>query len=82
MVALVITTIVLLILAGVVVKLSIGDNGVVSRTKDAANKYDASQSYEIGLFNDIANEYDQIVSGNWSIGGSGNNPGGGNQGGR
>ena len=74
LVALVITIIVLLILAGVVIRLAVGDNGVIIRAKDSANKYNQAQDYEIGIMDDVSKEYDSIISGNWMGGGSGSNP--------
>ena len=73
LVALVITIIVLLILAGVVIRMAVGENGVILRAKDSANKYNESQDYEIGIMDDVSKEYDSIIGGNW-MGGTGSNP--------
>ena len=50
LVALVITIIVLLILAGVSINLVLGDNGIVKRAQDARDKYaESSQNDLIGM---------------------------------
>ena len=46
LVALVVTIIVLLILAGVAISLSIGNNGIFKRAREATNIYSASSSKE------------------------------------
>ncbi|MBR2289121.1 MAG: hypothetical protein IJ867_00460 [Clostridia bacterium] len=59
LVALVITIIVLLILAGVSISLVVGDNGVLTRASDSSNKTKISQIYEaVGLaLADIQTQY-------------------------
>lgn len=61
LIALVVTIIILLILAGVTLSLALNDNGLFDKTKDAADKYSQQQDEETNLLNyiyDIVNEYD------------------------
>ena len=46
LVALVVTIIVLLILAGVSLNLVLGDNGIITRAQDAVTKYKDAEAYE------------------------------------
>lgn len=46
LVALVVTIIVLIILAGVSIALVLGDNGIVSKSKQAANEYRTAANLE------------------------------------
>ncbi len=46
LVALVVTIIVLLILAGVSISLVLGDNGIITRTQDAVTKYKEAEAEE------------------------------------
>ena len=62
LVALVVTIIVLLILAGVTISLTVGNNGLFTRAGDAANtwkKLDTNEQMEIESF---ANTYDETVN--------------------
>lgn len=56
LVALVITIIILLILAGVTISLTLGDNGIFNKTKNAAQNYKDQQQSELNLVNDL-NQY-------------------------
>lgn len=61
LVALVVTIIVLLILAGVAISLTIGNNGIFTRAQDATEKYNesvANEQDEMRKFNEI---YDQTL---------------------
>lgn len=51
LVALVVTIIVLIILAGVSIALVLGDNGLVTKTKEGANQYKAAAANEDHLSN-------------------------------
>lgn len=46
LIALVITIIILLILAGVIISLTFGENGLINRTKNAKREYNNSQTTE------------------------------------
>ncbi len=53
LVTLVITIIVMLILAGIVITLSIGDNGIINRAKNAAEKYKLASEEERKTLNNL-----------------------------
>ena len=63
LIALVVTIIILLILAGVTLNLALSNNGLFSKAKEAVNKYDATQKGEEsqletleGMLGDLSNE--------------------------
>ena len=51
LVALVITIIVLLILAGVTIALTLGENGLLQRTQEAKNAHEAGANNDINFMN-------------------------------
>lgn len=53
LVTLVVTIIVMLILAGIVITLSIGDNGIINRAKNAAEKYKLASEEEGQTLNNL-----------------------------
>ena len=73
LIALVVTIIVLLILAGVAISLSIGQNGIFARAQNAVNVYEqaaTNEQSELGKAEDIIDDY---------LNGNGGNQGGDNQ---
>ena len=62
LIALIITIIVLLILAGVTIALVIGDNGILSRAKDAKNTTDAAQKQENTTLEQYNTEINKYIS--------------------
>ena len=62
LVALVITIIILLILAGVTLTTALSNNGLFIRTKEATEKYKGSEEQEKESIDDIIDEYDSIIS--------------------
>ena len=56
LIALVVTIIILLILAGVTLNIALSDNGLFSKTKEAAEKYKKAQEDEAELISDIGKE--------------------------
>ena len=70
LVALVITIIVLLILAGITISLTIGQNGIITRAQEAGKNYTKAQNAELAGLNqfdqDIAMMLSNKVDGNWS----------------
>ena len=69
LVALVVTIVVLLILAGVSINLVLGDNGIIAKAKEAQRKSaEASQNDLIGM-NELAQQLEEQING--SAGGSG-----------
>ena len=71
LVALVVTIVVLLILAGVSINLVLGDNGIVKKAQDAKTKSaDASQNDLKGM-NGLVSEMEGALDGNGGAGGSG-----------
>lgn len=63
LVALVITIIVLLILAGVTISLVLGDNGILNHAKTGGNSYQKAANNEVTMLNDVSTEIDNIVNG-------------------
>ena len=52
LVALIITIIVLLILAGVSISMVLGNNGLLNNSKNAVNKYKAAEKNETNMLNE------------------------------
>ena len=77
LVALVVTIVVLLILAGISLNLVLGQNGIISRAQDARNQTAEGKANTEKAINALTDEMEAYVKGNES--GSGNN--GGNNGG-
>ena len=53
LVALVVTIIVLIILAGISISLILGDNGIITKAKEARNAQANAEAYENGMFKDF-----------------------------
>ena len=64
LVALVVTIIVLLILAGIAINLTIGNNGLFSRAKNAVNVWDKAAENETKAIDDFIKLYDNEVINN------------------
>ncbi len=62
LIALVVTIIVLLILAGVAISLTIGQNGIFNRAQTAANTWRNSETNESHAFNGFYSEYDSVYN--------------------
>ena len=71
LIALVVTIVVLLILAGVSISLVLNNNGVISKAKDAKNQYAEAQTNEEKHFNEVSDWIDTKV-GETTGGGTGN----------
>ena len=80
LVALVVTIVVLLILAGVSINLVLGDNGIVKKAQDAKAKSAEASQNDLKGMNGLVSEMEGALAGNGSTGsGSGNgNTGSGN----
>ena len=63
LIALVVTIVVLLILAGVSISLVINNNGVISKAKEAKNRYAEAQTNEENQLNELANWIDEMETG-------------------
>lgn len=63
LVALVITIIVLLILAGITISLTLGENGIINRAKEAGNTYKNAQENEMKDLNAFGNEFNTLYNG-------------------
>lgn len=61
LVALIITIIVLLILAGVSISMVLGDNGLINKAQNSVNTYDNSAVNENAMLNSIENKFDQYL---------------------
>ena len=62
LVALVVTIIVLLILAGIAISLTVGNNGLFSRARNAANTWKESEVNELTKMEEFANIYDKTLN--------------------
>ena len=72
LVALVVTIVVLLILAGVSINLVLGNNGIIARAKDAETKSAEASQNDLKGMNGLVSEMEGALAGNGSTG-SGNN---------
>ena len=61
LVALVVTVVVLLILAGVALNLTLGENGLITKAKDAKNVYDNAVVKDQGVLDGLLAEIDDLV---------------------
>ncbi len=61
LVALVVTIIVLLILAGVSISLVLGDNGIITRAQDAVTKYKEAEEEEQWQMNNFMTDFNEAV---------------------
>lgn len=61
LVALIITIIVLLILAGVTISLVLGDNGILNHAEDAGERYQNAANNEAKGLNSVGNWMDNLV---------------------
>ena len=68
LVALVVTIIVLLILAGVAISFTIGDNGIFRKAQDATKIYENAQKNETISLEEISNYIDDVNKGNINSG--------------
>lgn len=64
LVALIITIIVLLILAGVSISMVLGDNGLINKAQNSVNTYDNSSKTENNTLFNIENKFDQYL---WNL---------------
>ena len=74
LIALVVTIVVLLILAGVSISLVLNNNGVISKAKDAKNQYAEAQTNEEKHFNEVTDWIDTKVGDTAGGGNSNYNP--------
>lgn len=61
LVALVITIIVLLILAGITISLTLTQGGLIDRAQEAGRNYGQAQNQEMTALNEFSNTFDNIV---------------------
>ncbi len=61
LVALVITVIILLILAGITINLTIGENGIIQKAKEAGRNYQNAAEYEKIALDELMNTTDHII---------------------
>ena len=64
LIALVITIVVLIILAGVIISITLGNGGIIDRAKTAKEQYQNAQDYEEKEIAKYSNEIESYVSGN------------------
>lgn len=61
LVALIITIIVLLILAGVSISMVLGENGLINKAQNSVNTYDNRAVNENEMLNSIENKFEQYL---------------------
>ena len=61
LVALVITIIVLLILAGVVISMTVGNDKIIGKTQNAVERYEDAAGKEQNSIDDFENTLDQLI---------------------
>ena len=71
LVALVVTIVVLLILAGVSINLVLGNNGIIAKAKDAETKSAEASENDLKGMNSLVSEMEGALAGNGGAGGSG-----------
>ena len=64
LVALVITIVVLIILAGVAISLTLSDNGIFNRAREGANEYKTEQTKELTMLNELDTQINEIMATN------------------
>ena len=69
LIALVVTVIILLILAGVTLSMTLNEGGIFSKAKKAADNYKIAQNNETDMVNSINQELDKYGNGGGSTGG-------------
>ncbi len=62
LIALVITIIVLLILAGVTISLTFGENGILARAKEGKDKYAEAEQNEIDILDNLDTQFESLVN--------------------
>ena len=80
LVALVVTIVVLLILAGVSINLVLGDNGIIAKAKDAETKSAEASENDLKGMNGLVSEMEGALAGNGSTGSGSENGGAGGSG--
>ena len=78
LIALVVTIVVLLILAGVSLNAIFSENGIIKRAKDAQNKMDQATQNDLDAINDLSNWIDSKINGSSGGNTTGGNTTGGN----
>ncbi len=63
LIALVVTIIILLILAGVTINVALGDNGLFKKSQEAVNRYKSAEANEAAVIEDLVTNWDNIISG-------------------
>ncbi len=64
LIALIVTIVIMLILAGITIKLAIDDNGVIDNAKEAKDQYEQAQADEDSGLNDISSEMRKYLDAN------------------
>ena len=67
LVALVVTIVVLLILAGVTITMLVGDNGIIARAREAKNAVEKAQGNEQNELGDLANQLANVLGENTTV---------------
>lgn len=67
LIALIITIVILIILAGILINITIGNNGIIQRAKEGKKLYINAQEYEQGLVNGIDDKIKEYIHGTGSL---------------
>ena len=68
LIALVVTIIILMILAGVTLNLALGEGGIFARAKNTADRYQSAQANELGQLSELEKELDKYGNGGSTTG--------------
>ena len=60
LIALIVTIIVLIILAGISISILTGENGIITRVQNAKNTTNETENEEINMLNDVKNIYENL----------------------
>ena len=69
LIALVVTIVVLLILAGVSINMVLGENGIVTKAKEARNKTEQAKQNDLASMDQVVKDMDDILNDNGTSGG-------------
>lgn len=83
LIALAVTIVVMLILAGVTIDITLGDKGIINKAKEAAEKMNSAVEQDEAELNELLNELNEVMNSEWDsnieIPGGNNETGGGGE---
>ena len=66
LIALAVTIVVILILAGVTIDVTLGDNGIINKSKEAADRMNNLVKEDEAELNELLNELNETMDSNWN----------------